>query len=168
MKSLTHRIGAMWHSRPVALKMFSFAVIGVGNTVIDLGVFTFAYNVLELPLVGSNVLAWLVAVSGSYVMNTNITFRAELGRILRGKDYLRFIASGVLGVITTTTTLVVLSNFMPVIAAKLASIVAGFVGQFRDVAFCGVSAEAVGRNTALAVRVIHIRRGCGSDVFLDM
>jgi putative flippase GtrA len=40
--------------------------IGVGNTVIDLGVFTLAYNVLELPLVGSNVLAWLVAVSGSY------------------------------------------------------------------------------------------------------
>ena len=90
MKSLTHRIGAMWHSRPVALKMFSFAVIGVGNTVIDLSVFTFAYKVLELPLVGSNVLAWLVAVSGSYVMNTNITFRAELwGCILRGKDYLR-------------------------------------------------------------------------------
>ena len=130
MKSLTHRIGAMWHSRPVALKMFSFAVIGVGNTVIDLGVFTFAYNVLELPLVGSNVLAWLVAVSGSYVMNTNITFRAESGRILRGKDYLRFLASGVLGVITTTTTLVLLSNFIPVIAAKLVSIVAGFVVNF--------------------------------------
>ena len=49
---------------------------------------------------------------------------------MRGKDYLRFIASGVLGVITTTTTLVVLSNFMPVIAAKLASIIAGFVVNF--------------------------------------
>jgi putative flippase GtrA len=63
-------------------------------------------------------------------LNTNITFRAESGRILRGKDYLRFIASGVLGVVTTTTTLVVLSNVMPVIAAKLASILAGFAVNF--------------------------------------
>jgi len=50
------------------------------------GVFTFAYKVLELPLVASNVLAWLVAVSGSYVMNTMIAFRAESGRMLRRKD----------------------------------------------------------------------------------
>jgi hypothetical protein len=44
-------------------------VIGLGNTVIDFGVFTFSYKVLELPLVASNLLAWLFAVSGSYVMN---------------------------------------------------------------------------------------------------
>ncbi len=86
MKSLLHRIRAVWHSRPILLKMFSFGVIGLGNTVIDFGVFTFAYKVLELPLVASNVLAWLVAVSGSYVMNTMIAFRAESGRMLRRKD----------------------------------------------------------------------------------
>jgi putative flippase GtrA len=57
--------------------MLSFGVIGLGNTVIDFGVFAFAYKVLELLLVASNVLAWLVAVSGSYVMNTTVTFRAE-------------------------------------------------------------------------------------------
>ncbi|MEH2483606.1 putative flippase GtrA [Nitrobacteraceae bacterium AZCC 2146] len=111
-------------------KMISFGVIGLGNTVIDLAIFTFAYQVLSLPLVPANVLAWLVAVSGSYVMNTMITFHAESGRVLRRKDYLSFVASGVLGVIATTTTLVVLSHFMPVIAAKLVSIVAGFVVNF--------------------------------------
>ena len=96
MKSLLHRIRVAWHSRPIVLKMLSFGVIGLGNTVIDFGVFTFAYKVLELPLVASNVLAWLVAVSGSYVMNTTVTFRVESGRVLRGKDYLRFVVSGVL------------------------------------------------------------------------
>ena len=65
MKSLLHWIRAAWHSRPIVLKMLSFGVIGFGNTVIDFGVFTFAYKVLELPLVASSVLAWLVAVSGS-------------------------------------------------------------------------------------------------------
>ena len=76
------------------------------------------------------MLAWLIAVSVSYVMNTKITFRAESGRVLRRKDYLSFVASGALGVIAATTTLVVLSNFMPVIVAKLASIAVGFAVNF--------------------------------------
>jgi putative flippase GtrA len=99
--------------------MLSFGVIGLGNTVIDFDVFTLAYKVLELPLVASNVLAWGVAVSGSYVMNTTFTFRAESGRVFSSNDYLRFVVSGVLGVVATTTTLVVLSHYLPVIAAKL-------------------------------------------------
>jgi putative flippase GtrA len=86
--------------------------------------------VLGLPLVPPNVLAWLVAVSGSYAMNTTITFRTESGRVLRRKDCLSFVASGILGVITATTTIVVLSHFMPVISEKLASILAGFVAIF--------------------------------------
>jgi putative flippase GtrA len=130
MKLFLPQIVEDWLSRPMVSKMVSFGVIGLGNTVIDLAVFSLAYQVLNLPLVPANVLAWLVAVSCSYVMNTMITFRAESGRVLRRKDYFSFVASGVLGVIATTTTLVVLSNFMPVIGAKLVSIVAGFVVNF--------------------------------------
>jgi putative flippase GtrA len=110
--------------------MISFGVIGLGNTVIDFGVFSFAYQVLGLSLVPANVMAWLVAVTCSYVMNTMITFRAESGRVLRRRDYASFVASGVLGVVATTTTLVVLSHVMPVYAAKLVSIAAGFVVNF--------------------------------------
>jgi putative flippase GtrA len=130
MKSLFHRIRAVWYSRPIVLKMLSFGVIGLGNTVIDFGVFTLAYKVLELPLVASNVIAWLVAVSGSYLMNTTFTFRAESGRVLSSNDYLRFVVSGVLGVVATTTTLVVLSHYLPVITAKLISILVGFAVNF--------------------------------------
>jgi putative flippase GtrA len=130
MKLLLPQIVETWLSRPMVAKIVSFGVIGVGNTLIDLAIFTCAYTVLALPLVPANVLAWLVAVSGSYVMNTMFTFRAESGRMLRRKDYFSFVASGVLGVAATTTTLVVLSNFMPVLAAKLVSILAGFVVNF--------------------------------------
>lgn len=110
--------------------MISFGVIGLGNTVIDFGVFSFAYQVMGLSLVPANVMAWFVAVTCSYVMNTMFTFRAESGRVLRRRDYASFVASGVLGVVATTTTLVVLSHVMPVYAAKLVSIAAGFVVNF--------------------------------------
>lgn len=130
MKLILPQIVETWLARPTVAKMISFGVIGLGNTVIDLGIFTLAYKVLGLPLVPANVMAWLVAVSCSYVMNTMITFRAESGRVLRRKDYFSFVASGILGVIATTTTLVVLSHFIPVYAAKLASILAGFVVNF--------------------------------------
>jgi putative flippase GtrA len=130
MKLPLPQFAETWLSHPTVSKMVSFGVIGIGNTVVDLGIFTVAYQVFGLPLVPANIMAWIVAVSCSYVMNTMITFRAESGRVLRRKDYFNFVASGVLGVIATTTTLVVLSHFIPVYAAKLASILAGFVVNF--------------------------------------
>lgn len=130
MKALIHQLAGAWRARPLASKMASFAAIGLGNTFIDLGVFTLAYKVAHLPLVSSNVLAWLVAVSGSYVLNTMITFRAQSGSVLRRKDYLSFVAFGVLGVTATTATLVFLSNYISVPAAKMVSILAGFIVNF--------------------------------------
>ena len=130
MKLTLPKIFGSWLARPMVAKMFNFGVIGVGNTLVDLAIFTFAYTILALPLVLSNVLSWLGAVSCSYVMNTMITFRAESGRVLRRKDYFSFVASGILGMIATTTTLVVLSNFMPVLYAKLLSILVSFVVNF--------------------------------------
>ena len=115
---------------PTIVKMGSFAMIGVANALVDFGVFTFAYKLLGMPLVLSNVLAWLVAVSGSYVMNTLITFRHELGRILRREDYLKFVGSGILGVFAATTTLVVLSDYVEVLVAKLVSILVSFATNF--------------------------------------
>ena len=119
-----------WLAQPVVPKMISFGLIGLCNTVIDLAIFTVAYEGLALPLIPANVMAWIVAVSCSYVMNTLITFRAESGRMLRKKDYARFVSSGALGVIATTTTLVVLSHFMLVFAAKLLSILVSFAVNF--------------------------------------
>jgi putative flippase GtrA len=75
-------------------------------------------------------MAWLVAVTFSYVLNTLTTFHRETGRVLRRNDYLNFVASGVLGVIATTTTLVVLSSYLHVMIAKLASILVGFIVNF--------------------------------------
>ena len=76
------------------------------------------------------VLAWAVAVSGSYAMNTKVTFGRETGGAFSWKHYLRFAASGVLGVIVATTTLVILSQYTDVFVAKFISILAAFGVNF--------------------------------------
>lgn len=130
MRRLLQPFARIWGSSATRLKIASFALIGVGNTLVDLGVFTLAYKLFDLPIVAANVIAWLVAVSGSYVMNTFITFHAETGRVLRFKHYISFIASGAIGMIATTTALVVLSLYVHVMAAKLGSILVGFAVNF--------------------------------------
>jgi len=119
-----------WLRHPTTTKMVSFGVIGVANAAIDFGIFSIAYQALDVPIVPANVAAWMVAVSCSYIMNTMITFRAESGRVLRRKDYLVFAASGVLGMIANTATLLLLSNVMPVYAAKICAIFTAFVVNF--------------------------------------
>jgi putative flippase GtrA len=129
-KNPLERLAATWSRGTVGFKAISFALVGAVNTVIDLGVFLVAYQVFGLSLVASNILAWLVAVSASYVMNSFTTFAAESGRQLRLRDYGSFVLSGVAGVIANTITLVVASYFVPVLLAKLLAIGVSFVVNF--------------------------------------
>src|SRR5256886_7805634 len=130
LEHLQRRLGRAWPERAVPLKGASFALVGVVNTSIDYGVFLAGYYLLNLPLVPANVLAWLVAVSGSYVMNCYITFAAESGRQLRWRAYGVFVASGVAGVVVNTAVLVLASRWMPVPAAQLLAIATSFVVNF--------------------------------------
>ena len=136
----------------VLRKAISFALIGVLNVLVDATVFLVVYSYLKsqdalrpldalaqwcactsrgtLLLVAANVIAWVVAVSGSYMMNSFITFAAESGRRLRWLDYGTFVASGVLGAIASTIMLVVAAHFMPVLPAKGCAILASFAFNF--------------------------------------
>ena len=89
------------------------------------------------------MLAWVVAVTGSYVMNSYITFAAESGRQLRWRAYGAFVASGIAGLVANTATLVSsLQYFMPVLArARLLAIGGELPGQFLAVAFRRVPAR---------------------------
>ncbi|MBV9236944.1 MAG: GtrA family protein, partial [Xanthobacteraceae bacterium] len=71
-----------------------------------------------------------VAVSGSYVLNSMITFAAESGRQLTLRAYVSFVASGVAGLIGNTATLWLASFFVPVVIAKVIAIGASFVLNF--------------------------------------
>jgi putative flippase GtrA len=129
-QTLIERLRHAWRDRAVVLKVVSFGLVGLVNLVVDFSVFSLCYFHLGVPIISANIIAWCVAVTGSYVMNTMTTFAAESGRQLRLRDYATFAASQVGGLITNTTVVFVASYFMPVLLAKLCAIGAGFLVNF--------------------------------------
>lgn len=130
LQNILDRLTVAWHERALALKAISFALVGVVNTVVDFSIFWTTARFLHWPLVPANVAAWLVAVTFSYVMNSFVTFGPESGRILRWRDYATFAASGVAGMVASTATLVALSYVVPILMAKLLSILVSFAVNF--------------------------------------
>jgi putative flippase GtrA len=129
-EALNRRLQEAWRERTFALKALSFGLVGLVNLVVDFGVFSIGYFHLGLSIIVANVLAWTIAVSNSYVMNSLTTFAAESGRQLRLRDYGTFALSQVGGLITNTTVVVLGAYFIPVLLAKLLAIVAGFLVNF--------------------------------------
>lgn len=150
---LSGRAAQSWRERGVALKAVSFAVVGLVNTAIDASVFFSSYALIGnspgaialmsrsaaacdcggvpvFRLITSNILAWLVAMSCSYVMNSYITFAAESGGRLRWRDYFTFALSGVVGAVANTAVLVLTSYVLPVWGAKVLAILSSFVVNF--------------------------------------
>ncbi|MDC7786107.1 GtrA family protein [Rhodoplanes sp. TEM] len=134
-------------------KAASFALVGVVNTAVDASVFFVALTALQsagasvrafetmsglcgcggaddLMLIAANLMGWVVGVTGSYVLNSTFTFAEESGRTLRLRDYGAFAASGVLGAVANTTTLVLVAQVMPVWFAKACAILVSFVVNF--------------------------------------
>jgi putative flippase GtrA len=127
---LSGRLTQIWRDRALMLKAGSFALVGVVNFAVDFGVFSFAYYFLQWPIIAANVVSWSIAVSGSYVMNSLITFAAETGRQLRFREYATFVASQIGGLVANTATVFMLAYFMPVLLAKALAIGASFMVNF--------------------------------------
>ena len=139
MKSLFRRLINAWQDRAIALKAVSFAAVGVVNSVIDFGVFWIAVQYFAMPLIPANVLAWVIAVSNSYAMNSFITFAHESNRQLRWRAYATFLGAGLAGLVVNTGTLVTAVALMPrliddptlqLAAAKGCAILASFLVNF--------------------------------------
>jgi putative flippase GtrA len=146
---------AAWRYRALSLKAMTFAFVGVINTLVDYSMFLLARLALTnspgalaffdsvsascrcadpstVGLIAANMMSFVVAVTGSYMLNSSITFAAESGRKLRWRAYLTFLASNVLGWTANTTTLVFAAQvlLLPVWVAKAIAVVASFVVNF--------------------------------------
>jgi putative flippase GtrA len=128
--TLRARLTQAWRDRAVILKALSFATVGAINTVVDASIFFLLLAYATSSLIVANVTAWLIAVTGSYVMNSLTTFSAETGRKLRLKDYAGFVGSGTLAVIATTATVVFAAQYVPIWAAKGLAIGVSFAVNF--------------------------------------
>jgi len=127
---LLDRLRRTLRDRAFMVKAVSFACIGVVNTLIDFGVFSLAHLYLGLRIIVANILSWAIAVTGSYLMNSLITFAAESQRQLRLRAYVGFVASQIAGLVANTATVVVASYFMPVLVGKALAIGVSFVVNF--------------------------------------
>ena len=135
------------------IKATSFALVGVVNVAVNYTVFWLGLHLIKAvpalaqglnwtaegcrcvsgenaEVIAANVVAWGVAVTGSYVMNSMTTFAAESGRKLTWRAYFTFAASGLLGLLADTTTLLVAKTFLPIMLAKLLAIGVAFVVNF--------------------------------------
>jgi putative flippase GtrA len=132
LSRLIDRLAAAWQERTVALKALSFGLVGVVNSAVDFSVFSLGYYYFSLPIVFANTLAWIVAVTGSYVMNSTITFAAESGRKLEVQRFFGFALSQFAGFLANTGTVWCLVELLDVRAwaAKLAAILVSFLVNF--------------------------------------
>jgi putative flippase GtrA len=144
-----------WRDRAMSFKAIAFAFVGVVNTALDYCIFLTARalldrwpaalaffssvsdfcqcgNAMTISLIAANTASWIVAVSGSYIMNSTFTFAAESGRKLRWSAYFAFVGSGVAGWLANTVTLLVAAELLllPVWLAKLLAVLASFVVNF--------------------------------------
>lgn len=152
---LSNAVAGTGLGRGLSVKAVTFALIGVVNTLVDYGVFLLARAILSgsqsglaaagtlsdfcqcgsattATLVIANMISWSVAVTGSYILNSSITFAAESGRQLRWRSYLTFVASGIIGLLTNTATLLFAAEILllPVWLAKAAAILTSFIVNF--------------------------------------
>jgi putative flippase GtrA len=118
LEALSRRVFPDPGRRAVALKAVSFALVGVVNASVDFGVFSFFYFYLGFPIIVSNLISWLVAVTGSYVMNSMTTFAAESGRKLRLRSYATFLLAQVAGLVANTATVFL----VPIVIGKILGI----------------------------------------------
>ena len=92
----------------------------------------FAITYLTSSLIAANLLSWGVAVTGSYVMNSFITFAVESGRQLRLGAFMRFVGSAIFALIANTTALLIAVNvlLLPVLVGKVLAIGMSFAINF--------------------------------------
>lgn len=114
-----------WH-RPL-----KFALVGVGNSVIDFCVFYAGHEKIGLSIVLANLLAFLVAVTFSYVINSLYTFSRPHQELLNVRKSLLFVLGAILGFIVATAVLLLLAKMMNLYVAKLLAMIVSFCVNYN-------------------------------------
>lgn len=122
----------------------AFVGIGAVNTVVDFSVFACLNQIVGLDPIVSNVLAFLIAVTNSYVLNALITFVDRRSGRSTFRNFARFFVVAVIAMIVSTAFVYLISMVAHPLIAKLIAIAAstavGYIGYYRFV-FSGESGE---------------------------
>jgi putative flippase GtrA len=111
-------VDALIRSHP--RRFATFIGVGVINTAIDILSFACLYGVVGLDVISSNVGAFLIAVTNSYVMNRLFTFSDRRpGRAGTPRTLARFLMVTITAMIVSTAIVYVISKFMHPMIGKL-------------------------------------------------
>lgn len=97
-----------------------FSSVGVVNTLLDFGVFSFLFYVEDVPYVIAHIMAFFLALANSFLLNALWTFK-NLKRDRLARQIAAFVAVGVVGLVLSTTTIYILGQYIPVLLAKIAA-----------------------------------------------
>ncbi len=125
MKQALERSLAKHGARPLR-----FALVGVVNTGIDVGVFAILFYGFGWALLLANAASFIIAVANSYALNKAWTFKdTSRGRaaVRRG---LAFLAVAVVGLGLASVTIWLAALAVPAILAKLAAVGVSFAWNY--------------------------------------
>jgi putative flippase GtrA len=111
-------------------QMLRFGLVGFINAGVDAAVFFTALATVTNSLVTANAMAWVVAVSCSYVLNARFTFGSHAEHGWRFADYLTFALTQIGGFLAHTLVLVAAAPHVPLVVAKVFGIGVGFLVNF--------------------------------------
>ena len=106
------------------LQVSRYALVGVGNTVTDFGVFALLFYAVQIFPLWANAIAFFIAVSQSYLLNSFWTFKI---RKVTWSRYFSFVAISLGGLGLSTLSIFFLDGFVSPLIAKLLAAIAVLV-----------------------------------------
>lgn len=116
-------------SRSLSSKIIRFGIVGVLNTLVDLTAFA-VLVAISTPALLANVVAWFVAVSFSYVLNSRWSFERNT-ELAESWSLLRFFGSGALiSLGVSSGALLALTPYLGLWPAKIIGVVVAAILNF--------------------------------------
>lgn len=105
-------------SSDTGLEFIRFGLVGVVNTAVDFAAFVLLYRLADFDPLLANGIAFLLAVTNSYLLNHRWTFRQH-DNVLSFSGYACFVALNSGGLLIGTLAILLLGSVMPFEFAKL-------------------------------------------------
>ena len=108
--------------RKDGIQISRYALVGIANTITDFGIFALLFYACRMGPLWANAIAFFVAVSQSYLLNSKWTFNVREVELVK---YLSFVAVSVGGLGISSLSIYVLNGLASPLVAKILAV--GFV-----------------------------------------
>ena len=130
----------------IEIRVIRFGLVGVVNTLIDLVLFSLLVQGAALALLPANILSYGTGIVNSFLMNRAWTFNHRSRGKALWRSFSFFIGINLLGLALSTLLVLLLSQIVSPITAKVISVPLVFVWNYlasRHLAFGAENAEGM-------------------------